>query len=123
MNILLDTHIVLWWLNNDEKLLETHREIISNTDNLSFISAATIWELSIKIKLGKLKIVDNYIDELQQESFFELPISWFHANQVKNLPLIHKDPFDRLLIAQAQIEEMTLLSVDQNIKQYDVRVL
>jgi len=123
VNILLDTHIVLWWLNDDPKLIDHHREIIANTDNLCYISAATIWKISIKVKLGKLKISDDYIDELQKEGFLELPVSWKHSNQVKELPLIHNDPFDRLLIAQAQVEELTLLSADKFTKQYDVRVL
>ena len=116
MNIILDTHIVLWWLNDDNVLSDSHKEIISNIDNLSFISAATIWEISIKSKLGKLKISDNYIDELKIEGFLELPISWIHCNQVKKLPPIHNDPFDRLLIAQTLVEKFVLLTVDDNIK-------
>ncbi len=71
------------------------------------MSAATIREISIKAKLGKIKISDSYTDELEKEGFLELPISWKHSDRVKELPLIHRDPFDRLLIVQAQIEGMS----------------
>ena len=123
MNVLLDTHIALWWLEDNPSLLETQREIITNVDNLCFISSATIWEISIKSGLGKIVIADTYIDELRQEGFLELVINWSHTQKVKELPRIHADPFDRLLVAQAQIEEMVLLSTDENIKQYDVSVI
>lgn len=123
MNVLPDTHIVLWWLKEDKKLSSLHRNTISDSANVCFISAATIWEISIKSKLGKLKITDNYISELREEGFLELPISWDHAARIKNLPLIHTDPFDRMLIAQAQIEELVLATVDERIKQYDVHVI
>ena len=123
MNVLLDTHIVLWWLNDDSKLIDTHKEIITNTDNLCYVSAVTIWEISIKSKLGKLKISNNYIDELKKEGFLELQISWIHSNQVTKLPPIHTDPFDRLLIAQTQIEKLILLTVDDYIKKYEVKIL
>ena len=123
MNVLLDTHILLWWLKEDKKLSSLHRNTISDSANVCFISAATIWEISIKSKLGKLKITDNYVSELREEGFLELPISWDHAARIKNLPLIHTDPFDRMLIAQAQIEELVLATVDERIKQYDVQVI
>ena len=73
--------------------------------------------------MGKLKISGNYIDELEKEGFLELPISWIHSNQVIKLPPIHSDPFDRLLIAQAQIEKLTLLSIDDRIKNYKLKFL
>lgn len=122
MNILLDTHIVLWWLMDDENLPEMHRKIISNPNNFCYISAATIWEISIKSKLGKLKISKNYTDELVKEGFLKLPVNWQHSKGVRDLPFIHRDPFDRLLIAQAQIENLTLLTVDENIKKYKIDV-
>jgi len=122
MNVLLDTHIILWWLNDDLNLIDTHREIISDINNLCYISAATIWEISIKSKLGKLKIDANYIDEIRKDGFLELPINWIYSNHVKKLPLLHTDPFDRLLIAQAQMENLTLLTVDNNIKKYKIKV-
>ena len=123
MNVLLDTHIALWWLADNPKLSEAHREIISNVENHCYISAATIWEISIKAILEKLVIADAYIDELRREGFLELVINWTHTRRVRELPLLHSDPFDRLLVAQAQIEEMILLSADENIKRYDVSVI
>ena len=123
MNIILDTHIILWWLNDDKELSVIHREIISNTDNLCYISAATIWEISIKTALDKLKISPGYISELKNEGFLQLNVNWLHCDFVRELPLIHKDPFDRLLIAQAKIEDMILLTNDNNIRKYDVKTL
>ena len=123
MNLLLDTHIVLWWLNDDPKLTDTHRTIICNTENLCHISSATIWEISIKSKLGKLTIPNKYAVELKKEGFLELPVSWRHTDSLKELPLIHNDPFDRLLISQALLEGMTMLSVDEHMKKYNIKVL
>lgn len=122
MNALVDTHVVLWWLNNDEKLTESHRKIITSDDSVCYVSAATIWEISIKQMLGKLTVPPGYLDELTREGFIELAISWEHARAVLSLPPIHRDPFDRLLVAQAQAEALTLLCVDENIRKYDVSV-
>lgn len=121
MNLLLDTHIILWWLNDDEKLSGKHRKLISRPKNNCYISSATIWEISIKAALGKLEISSSYRAELEEEGFLELPVNWQHAEAVRNLPLIHKDPFDRLLIVQAQIEGLCLLTADDQIQKYDIK--
>lgn len=118
MNILLDTHMILWWLNNDPLLPEFSRNLISDSDTICFISSASIWEISIKSALGKLEIPDDYLEELRDEGFLELPIRWEHARMVKELPLHHRDPFDRILIAQSNREKLFLLTVDDEIKQY-----
>jgi len=123
MNLLLDTHIILWWLKDAPVLSTKHKELLSNPEHVCFISAASIWEISIKSAIGKLEIPDSYIEELQMEGFQELPIHWKHTNMVKYLPLHHRDPFDRLLIAQAKIENLTLLTVDNHIQLYDVMTL
>lgn len=123
MNILLDTHILLWWLADDPKLSSGHRSIIANPDNLCYVSSVSIWEISIKSSIGKLTIEDNYIDELVAEGFLELPVTWRHCDRVRQLPDIHQDPFDRLLIAQAGIEQLSLLSVDEQIKKYEIPVI
>ena len=123
MNLLLDTHIILWWLDNNNKLPEKYFEAISDSNNICFISSATIWEVSIKCALGKLEIPDNFTDILEQEGFNELQISWNHAAMVRQLPFHHKDPFDRLIIAQAIIEDLTLLTVDKVIPEYEVKIL
>ncbi len=123
MNLILDTHIILWWLDNSEKLPKKYFSVISDSDNICFISSATIWEISIKSGLGKLEIPDNFTDILQQEGFSELPVSWEHAAMVRNLPFHHKDPFDRLIIAQTIIEDYILLTVDKIIPIYGVKIL
>jgi PIN domain nuclease of toxin-antitoxin system len=123
MNLLLDTHVLLWWLGNSLQLPVNHRKLIGNPDNIVYVSAATIWEIEIKTKLGKLKIPSEYLNEIEKEGFIELPVTWLHSRGVSELPLIHRDPFDRLLIAQARAENLTLLSVDEFIGQYDVEVL
>lgn len=123
MNLLLDTHILLWWLDNNEKLPEKYLKVISNSNNICFISSATIWEISIKSALGKLEIPDNFTDILQDEGFSELPVSWKHAAMVRQLPFHHKDPFDRLIIAQTIVEDFTLLTVDKIIPQYGIKIL
>ena len=121
--MLLDTHILLWWLNNDDSLTAEHRKILSSKDNICHISAASIWEISIKTRLGKLEIPSNYVDELTREGFVELAVSWNHCRKVSELPLVHRDPFDRLLIAQAVLEDLRLLTVDERIRKYAVYVI
>ena len=120
MKYLLDTHVLLWWLSNDHALTHNHKSIILDKRNTCYVSAATIWEISIKTGLGKLEIPNDYPEEIRSQGFLELPVSWIHAQMVQDLPNHHKDPFDRLLISQALNEEMTLLTVDENIKKYAV---
>ena len=121
MNLLLDTHVLLWWLDDSPLLPSHHRLAIENKDNLCIISSASIWEISIKSTIGKLDIPDNYLNLLKKQGFKELPVSWQHAETVRNLPMHHKDPFDRILIAQAMVEGLTFLSVDKIIRHYDVK--
>jgi PIN domain nuclease of toxin-antitoxin system len=123
MNLLLDTHIILWWMDDNELLPEKYRLAISDKNNICFVSAATIWEISIKSAIGKLVIPDNYLEVLLDQNFKELLISWQHAGKVKYLPMFHNDPFDRLIIAQTIVEDLTLLSVDDIIPKYDVKIL
>ena len=120
MKYLLDTHVLLWWLANDEELTPDHQRTIRNKRNTCFISAATVWEISIKTGLGKLVVPEEYLEVARSQGFLELPISWTHAQGVKQLPDHHKDPFDRLLISQALSEGMTLLTVDENIRKYQL---
>ena len=122
MNLLLDTHIVLWWLNDAQNLGSNYRELISNPTNICYISAATIWEISIKSALGKLTIPSNYVDVLRDQGFQELSVNWRHSEMVKLLPDIHRDPFGRMLIAQAQSESLILLSADEHVKKYNVEI-
>ena len=123
MNLLLDTHILLWWLDDSPELLPSAIEAIASGDNPAFVSAATIWEIVIKRALGKLDVPDDFQEVLEQQPFRHLEITSAHAFQVGSLPMFHRDPFDRLLVAQCQIEGLTLITRDPDIKRYDVSIL
>ena len=121
--LLLDTHVLLWWLQGDERLGSQLVEQVSDSRNEVFVSAATTWEISIKRALGKLKAPDDMSSVIEDNGFLELPISMFHGDQAGLLPDIHKDPFDRMLIAQAQAEGLVLVTHDSNIKKYGIRTM
>ncbi len=123
MRLLLDTHILLWWLADDSALTKAQRIAIQDKRNSCFISAATIWEISIKSRLGKLEVSEDYLDVARSQGFFELPIAWQHAKAVKLLPDHHKDPFDRILIAQAIIEGMSFACSDSIISKYEIPII
>lgn len=124
MNLLLDTHTFLWAVDDSPRLSAGARGAIRDGNNMVFVSAATAWEISIKAAIGKLTIPQGgYLDELRLHRFTPLHITAEHALAVAGLPPHHKDPFDRLLIAQAQIENLTLVTEDSRIKQYAVRVI
>ncbi|MEI6385997.1 MAG: type II toxin-antitoxin system VapC family toxin [Spirochaetota bacterium] len=123
MDLLLDTHAVIWWLTDDPKLSVRQRSAIQDKRNTCFVSSATVWEISIKAAIGKLAIEAHYMKQLRSEGFIELPITWDHARAVQELPLHHRDPFDRLLVVQAALEGMSLVSSDENVAKYDVRVV
>ena len=123
MRFLLDTHILLWWLGDDERLSVEVREVIGNSENFIFVSAATVWEMSIKKSLGKLSVPNDLLDKLKENNFDILNITAVHGLRVEDLPHHHKDPFDRMLIAQALVEELTLISGDAKLKLYDVPLL
>lgn len=117
---LLDTHIFLWWLDDNKKLDKKIRSIIEDTDNQIYISAITIWEIIIKKSLSKLEVPENLIDIIYTSNFEELPMTIEHALYIEHLPKIHKDPFDRLLIAQCIMEDLTFITKDNIIKKYDI---
>ena len=123
MILLLDTHVLLWWLADDPMLSQTVRTAISDGKNLVFISAATAWEIAIKSVLGKLDIPSNLEAALTANRFQSLPITIPHALAVADLPHHHNDPFDQLLIAQAKVEGLTLVTRDKQIEKYDVPIL
>jgi len=123
MNVLLDTHILIWALENNPTLSENARNAIITGSNIVFVSSASVWEISIKKSMGKLKVPDNLLEELLAHRFRLLDINAEHAQLAGELPLIHKDPFDRMLVAQAKIEKLTLISVDPHIAQYEVKIL
>jgi len=123
MNLLLDTHVLIWALENNPTLSTSARNAIIEGKNLVFISAATVWEMSIKQAQGKLDVPDNLLEEIDLHRFTQLSINFQHAQLAGKLPNIHKDPFDRMLIAQANIEKLTLVTRDKLIAQYDVRII
>jgi len=121
---LLDSHIFLWWLSDAEQLSQEVLDVISNISNHIYVSSATIWEIAIKEALGKLKVEADLTAAIETNGFIELKISAVCANATKKLEQIHRDPFDRMLIAQAIEGDMTLITVDRFIVQYKgVKVL
>ena len=126
MNLLLDTHIVLWFFGDPEKLSEAALTAILDPSNEKNISIVSAWELAIKISLRKLNFeggVANFFSMIEENGFILLPIKENHIKQLETLPFFHNDPFDRLLISTAIIEGMILISADANIKRYKVPVL
>ena len=123
MNFLLDTHVLLWWLGGHVSLSKTVHRMMSDGTNLIFVSAATAWEISIKQTLGKLQAPNDLEDALRLSGFLCLPISIAHALLAERLPPHHDDPFDRLLVAQAKIEKLTLVTRDPKQILYDISTL
>lgn len=121
--LLLDTHTFLWWLSDDSQLGADAKSIIADNQNVVFISAATGWEIAIKKALGKLEVPDNLDALVEKEGFEHLPITFYHGEQAGALPNHHKDPFDRMLIAQAQAEGLVIVTADKTIPQYGVRTV
>lgn len=127
MRVLLDTHAFLWWIGNDPRLSERAREVFSDGDNDLVFSAASGWEIAIKARLGRLQVLgdlNTYLFRQLTENYTSvLPVHLSHALRVHALPDHHRDPFDRLLVAQAIVEEMPLLSADPRIARYPVEVV
>jgi PIN domain nuclease of toxin-antitoxin system len=120
VNILLDTHALLWWLDDNPALSDKAKVHISDGNNLIFVSAVVIWEIRIKQSLGKLDIPQDFRQVMEQQPFEFLAITIEHAHAVGDLPAVHRDPFDRMLIAQAKTEGFTILTRDRLFKEYKV---
>jgi PIN domain nuclease of toxin-antitoxin system len=121
VKLLLDTHILLWALADDPSLPKVHREALKEAE--LYVSAASVWEVGIKRALGKLDVPSDLFEVAVQAGCRQLPISWAHAQAASALPLHHADPFDRMLIAQANLEGLVLASADKMMRQYDVELL
>ncbi len=121
--LLLDTHAFLWWLADDEKLGPGARDAIADPTNRVFVSAVTGWEIAIKRMLGKLQAPDGLDAAVEQEGFVHLPIRFGHGEQAGALPLHHRDPFDRMLVAQCKMEALELVSADPAMKAYAIACL
>ena len=124
MKYLLDTHIFLWWITDNTKLHRNMRDLISDKSNELYLSSASLWEMIIKSKLNKIDLPDDpkvYLKEqVEINSINILNITMEHSLETFDLPDIHKDPFDRMLIAQARVEKLTILTTDSFIKRYEV---
>jgi PIN domain nuclease of toxin-antitoxin system len=120
VNLLLDTHILLWWLADDPGLSEKQRSAIADPANVVYVSAASAWEIAIKKALGKLIAPNDLGAALIASELEQLPVTVAHAEAVGRLPPHHRDPFDRMLIAQAGVEDLTVVTGDPVFAQYEV---
>ena len=126
MKILLDTHAAKWFFDDDKRLSQSAIDTIYSPMSDIYISMASIWEMAIKLSIGKLHLnggIDNFINAIDDNGFRVLDIAPEHAKEVIKLPHIHGDPFDRMLIAQAMIEDMVIMTVDTNIAKYEVTII
>lgn len=119
MRLLLDTHVLIWWLTADRKLSKAVSSLLASKDSDVAVSAAAIWEIAIKRGLGRIDIdMGELLDAIHADGFLELPIRFIHASRLESLPHHHDDPFDRLQIAQAIVEGRRLVSRDRQILSY-----
>jgi len=127
MKALLDTHTFLWWITDSPKLSSRVGEIISDGENELFLSAASGWEIAIKVQLGRLKVPEDLerfiLEQLRINNIKGLPIEMSHALHMRSLPDYHRDPFDRMLVVQAQVENLPILTADPLISKYQVEVI
>jgi PIN domain nuclease of toxin-antitoxin system len=127
MRAILDTHVILWWVTNNPQLSQAVRDIIADSENTLYLSVASSWEIIIKFKTGKLPLPElptQFIQSCLRVNRFEnMAIDLPHVLQINTLPDHHKDPFDRILIAQAQVENIPILTVDRLIVQYPVQTI
>ena len=122
MRVLVDSHVALWWLGTDASLGARCRELLRDADEV-FFSSVTPWELGIKRAIGQLSFPDGLAGELADGGLVELPVSAAHAERAPDLPPHHRDPFDRMLVAQAQLESLVLVSADRALRPYDVEII
>ncbi len=115
---LLDSHVLLWWLGDSPKLSTLHREAIASGDVV--VSSVTVAELEIKASIGRIEIPDDLNEVVEQLGFDSLPFDSRHAAALRTLPFHHKDPFDRMLICQAQVDGLVFLTVDDECRKYDI---
>jgi PIN domain nuclease of toxin-antitoxin system len=121
--LLVDTHAALWWLDDAQELSPSAREAIADPGAEVLISAASVWEIALKRSLGKLRAPVTFLEELRRDGFETLSISAEHGLATASLPWHHRDPFDRMLVAQAVVEGLVLVTADERLARYDVPVL
>jgi len=120
VRLLIDSHVIIWWLLFPDRLSSSTIDLLKNPEHDLFLSSATVWELGIKIAKGHLHIPADYPERLLMDGFTELTVQIIHAQKAATLPFHHSDPFDRMLIAQALTEGLTLLTSDRTVTRYDV---
>lgn len=123
MRLLLDTHALLWWMSDPESLSPAARAAITDGSNSVFVSAVTAWEIVVKTALGKLDAPEDLAAALRKNRFTEMPITLEHSLAIRYLPPIHRDPFDRMLIAQALCEQTHLVTRDESMRSYPVPIV
>jgi PIN domain nuclease of toxin-antitoxin system len=126
MDLLLDTHSLIWFLNGDEKLSDKVKIAIEDSNNSKIVSIASIWEIAIKISLDKFRFPKGFkyfLDMVEENGLEILPITFEHAMVLSTLEFIHRDPFDRLLIAQCMADNLILATKDDNIKRYNIKTI
>jgi PIN domain nuclease of toxin-antitoxin system len=126
MDLLLDTHSLIWFLNGDEKLSDKVKIAIEDSNNSKIVSIASIWEIAIKISLDKFRFpkgFKHFLDMVEENGLEILPITFEHAMVLSTLEFIHRDPFDRLLIAQCMADNLILATKDDNIKRYNIKTI
>lgn len=127
MRLLLDTHALLWWFTDDPRLSKTARDVIANQSNTVLVSAASAWEIATKHRLGKLgdiaEAVDRFSELIAADGFEHLPVSYFHGLKAGSYPVAHRDPFDRMLAAQSELESVPLVTRDPAFAAFGTKTL
>jgi PIN domain nuclease of toxin-antitoxin system len=126
MNVLLDTHALIWFLNGDDRLSQNARLTIEDSGNSKFVSIVSIWEIAAKISINKFRYpagLKRFLTLIEDNGFIILHISFDDTLIVSSLEFIHRDPFDRLLVAQSKSNDMTIITIDENIKKYNIKQL
>lgn len=126
MKLLLDTHAFIWFMTGDPRLSPRVKQEMENEDAEVYLSAASVWEIAIKSGLGRLALpvpVEDYLAEKREQGLREMSVGWNHAAAVAKLPLHHRDPFDRLLVAQSLVEDIPLASSDPELAPYGIKIV
>lgn len=128
MKVLLDTHAFLWWIGDDPSLSKMARQVIGDAESEVYLSAVSVWEMAIKARTGKLKVfsgdLEQFINQhIRGNAFQPLPITLRHSARVHTLSNHHRDPFDQMLVAQSQVEQLPIISADKMIHSYDVDII
>jgi PIN domain nuclease of toxin-antitoxin system len=123
VRILLDTHVLLWWLDDRPNLGREARALVAASQSDVLVSAVSVAEIAVKSAIGKLTIPDDLAEQIEAQSFDELPLEIAHVTELRTLPLHHRDPFDRLLIAQARVEGIAILTGDEAFAKYGVEIV